>query len=457
MMICTAVNPILSRSFVFLCVIAQGLAPNSGSAAPLQETLVMRNAVGSVDISNVQVSHTRFSDTDHENNTNTSGSFSTKLQIQTRYVDVPGHPFAAVSSPDGRWLFVSVTSSKASEVSGVAVLRRSGNSKASLQRVIPVEPTKADTPLPAGLPTTAGMVITQDGKLLIVTHREFVVFLDVQRAISGDTSPILGFLKIQERAFNVYVNVTRDSGFVFVSNEGTPHNITVIDLNRARTHGFSTEAIVGTVLTGHGPVGTVFSPDERLLYTTSAYAEENWGWPVKCKSEWGGEPKPEGAIVIVDVERAKSDPGNSVVGRVPAGCTPVRLDITPDGSTVWTAVRNSDAVAGYDAAKLLAEPANSRIAWIKVGSAPIGIVITRDGKYVLNTNSSRFRADADSPGTITVIDRERAISGAPAVAGSIEAGIFPRQLALSPDGETIFVTNYLSDTIELIDATHLPE
>jgi YVTN family beta-propeller protein len=40
--------------------------------------------------------------------------------------------------------------------------------------------------------------------------------------------------------------------------------------------------------------------------------------------------------------------------------------------------------------------------------------------------------------------------------GSIEAGAFPRQFGSSPDGKTIFLANYLSNTIEVIDAEHLP-
>jgi DNA-binding beta-propeller fold protein YncE len=87
---------------------------------------------------------------------------------------------------------------------------------------------------------------------------------------------------------------------------------------------------------------------------------------------------------------------------------------------------------------------------VPVGRAPVGIVITHDGKYVLNTNSARFRADADSAQTITVIDRANAVNGEAAIVDSIEAGVFPRQLSLSQDGRTIFVTNYLSNTLELI-------
>ncbi len=162
----------------------------------------------------------------------------------------------------------------------------------------------------------------------------------------------------------------------------------------------------------------------------------------------------DGAVKALEAAKAKgvavSDPANAVLGRVPAGCTPVRLDITPDGRSVWTTVRMADAVAGYDAAKLLEDPEHARIAWVPVGPAPIGIVITRDGSFVLNTNSNRFRADTGYPQTVTVVDRERAIRGDASVVGSIAAGIFPRQLSLSVDGKDLFITNYLSNTVESI-------
>jgi hypothetical protein len=48
-----------------------------------------------------------------------------------------------------------------------------------------------------------------------------------------------------------------------------------------------------------------------------------------------------------------------------------------------------------------------------------------------------------------------AADGMAAVVGSIEAGAFPRQFGSSPDGKTIFLANFLSNTLEVIDAEHL--
>jgi len=95
------------------------------------------------------------------------------------YVSLPGHPFSTIPSKDGCWLFVSVTSSSPKSANGVALLRRL-DGRITLQKVFPVEAS----------PT--GMVITHDGKLLIVADDEYVVFMDVMRMISGRGDPVLG-------------------------------------------------------------------------------------------------------------------------------------------------------------------------------------------------------------------------------------------------------------------------
>jgi DNA-binding beta-propeller fold protein YncE len=373
---------------------------------------------------------------------------NTPAKEPVRYVNLPGHPFSTISSPDGCWLFVSISSSGPREVNGVVVLRRNGNGDIRLQRVVPVK---------SG-PT--GMVMTHDGRLLIAADGEFVVFLDVQKMTDAGGDPILGSLRDQPDAGSVYVNVTCDDKYLFVSDEAAS-SITVIDLSKARTTGFDAKAVVGKIPTGLAPIALTFSPDEKLLYTTSELAAKEWDWPAKCKPEGQGSATakiewPEGAIVIVDVEKAKTDPASAVRARVPAGCSPVRMAITADGASVWITVRNNDAVAGYDTAKLLNDAEHARIGWVPVGRAPVGLTITHDGKYVVISNSNRFSRNATTAQTLTVIDPKRAGDGAAAVVGSIEAGAFPREFGSSPDGRTIFLANYLSNTLEVIDAEHLP-
>src|SRR6266536_10519 len=80
-------------------------------------------------------------------------------------VNLPGHPFLALATSDGCWIFVSMQPGRPAVQSGVAVVRRSAG-KLTLERVVP-------------LGSSVGMVMTHDGKMLIVTNDDYVDFLDV--------------------------------------------------------------------------------------------------------------------------------------------------------------------------------------------------------------------------------------------------------------------------------------
>jgi DNA-binding beta-propeller fold protein YncE len=363
------------------------------------------------------------------------------------YVALPGHPFSTVASPDGCWLYVSLTSAHPKSMNGVALLsRRAGRIK--LKQVFLVE---------SG-PT--GMTLTHDGKVLIVADDSHVVFMDTARMISGHGDPILGYISDGDFPGIVYVNTTADDRFLFVSDENV-ETITVINLQKARAEGFKETAIVGKIPTGVAPIALTFSPDGRWLYTTSQIAPKDYNWPIECKPE-GADPataqprNPKGAIIVVDVTRAQTDPAHSIVARVPAGCSPVRLVIAPDGSRVFVTARNSNALLAFDTSKMQNDAAHALVGTVPVGSSPVGVAVVNDGRQVLVTNSNRFARDQTARQTLTVIDATKVGDGQAAVIGSIKAGIFPREFGHSPDGRTLFVANYNSNELEIIDLARMP-
>ncbi|HQR37434.1 MAG TPA: beta-propeller fold lactonase family protein [Blastocatellia bacterium] len=358
------------------------------------------------------------------------------------FVPLPGHPFSAITTSDGKWLFVSVTTSNPTSVNGVAMLRLDG-AKATLEKVFLVE----------GEPT--GMVMTHDDKTLIVADGDYVVFMDVGRMTSKRDDPILGYISDGDYPGSVYVNVTTDDRFLFVSDEGV-QTITVINLQKARADGFNASAIVGKIPVGIAPIALTFSPDGRWLYTTSQVAPKSYGWPVDCKPE-GGDPatatpqKPQGAVIVVDVARAQTDPANAVIARAPSGCNPVRLAISPGGERVYVTARNSNALLAFDAAKLRTDSEHALIGKVAVGTSPVGVAVVNDGKQVLVTNSNRFSSDRTARQTLTVIDAAKVAEGQSAVITNIPAGAFPREFGRSPNGRVIFVANYSSSEIQIID------
>ena len=233
---------------------------------------------------------------------------------------------------------------------GVAGLRRT-DGRVEFQRWVPVNSLAA-----------LGMTLTHDGKLLVVAADDDVWFLDVASLIAGSGDPTLGQLSDGDGAGSVYANITADDKLLFVSDEDK-RSITVVDLEKARANGHQSEAaIIGKIPVGESPIALTFSPDGKTLYTTSEAALPEWKWPKACAPEGSKSAKakvasvPEGAVIVVDVARAKINPSEAVVARVPAGCSPVRMAISPVGDRIYVTARNSNAVLVFDTGKLVSEP-----------------------------------------------------------------------------------------------------
>jgi YVTN family beta-propeller protein len=365
------------------------------------------------------------------------------------FVDVPGSPFQALPSADGCWIFVSMPSGPARNATRIGVLRRGGG-KVTVQRTMQID----------GNPT--GMVLTHDGRTLIVADGPRLAFVDVDKLVKTHGDAVLGYLDepaASGRLGRIYANVTRDDKTLFVADENA-QTISVIDLEKIRASHFHASSIVGKIPTGTAPIALTFSPDEKLLYTTSQWAPKSLNWPVECKREGAGTDtasvNPQGAILIVDVERARTDPPHSLLGAVPAGCSAVRLVLSPAGDRVYVTARNSNALLVFDATKLRSDPGHARIASIPVGTAPVGVAVVDSGRKVIVTNSNRFAGSSNDRQTLTVVDATKVEAGAAAILGSIPAGAFPREMRVTSDGRTLVVTNFASNSVEIIDLARLP-
>ena len=361
-------------------------------------------------------------------------------------INLPGHPFQALPTADGCWIFVSLTQSSRQSEAGIAVLQRN-EGKITLRRIVETGPG------------STSMALTHDGKLLIVAHDDGALFFDVARLISSNGDALLGRISDGPGSGSINVAVSVDDRFLLVSDERAKR-ITVIDLAKARATGFNPKTIIGTISTGIAPIALVFTADERYLLTTAEGADGSWGWPGVCKPE--GQPsqnsgplRPEGGVVVVDFARAKTDPGNSVLARIPAGCSPVRLALSPGDDRTYVTARNSNALVVFDTAKLLFGGDGARIASVPVGSSPVGVIVVENGAKIIVTNSNRFAGNENDHQTLTVIDSAKITSGAAAVAGSIPAGAFPRELHATQDGHTLLLTNFTSNTLEVIDLSRV--
>jgi len=327
----------------------------------------------------------------------------------------------------------------------VAVLRKNGG-KFGIERLIPVP----NWPF--------GMVLTHDGKTLIVATDTSVVLLDIGRMMSGAPDPLDGEFSDGTDSPS-YVNVTTDDKTLFVSNEAD-RSISVVDLARVRVHPSEKRAIIGKIPVGLAPIALTFSPNGRWLFTTSEGAPPEWGWPKTEKAEGAPSTQPTeletpGAVVVVDVARAKIDPAHSVVARVPAGDNPVRMTVSRDGRTAYVTARGSNAVLVFDAEKLISDPANSRLATVTVGSEPVPLALVNEGTILVVGNSNRLGSNRDAEDTLSLLDVRKNSTKIRTI-GTIPAGAFPREMCVSQDGQTLFVSNFRSKSLQVIDTRDLP-
>ncbi len=380
------------------------------------------------------------------------GSCNQPTPRPVSYVSLPEHPFQAIPTRDGCWIFVALPAKGAPEPGArpnrprhllapgmIALVHRTGG-KLEVVRTLDIE----------GSPW--GMALTHDGKLLVVSDDDRMAFVDVPELISGAEHPTVHYVNEAPLAGRTYANVSRDDHYAFFSDE-TEGTITVFDLRKARRSGYGPQDIVGKIPAGISPVSLVFSADGRYLYATIEVAPRSWNWPGTCRA-WRPSVQrrhPQGAILVIDMKRAQSDPAHSVVGTVPAGCSPVRLVTSPTGDTAYVTARRDNAVLAFRTKDLLRDTTHALIARVPVGTAPVGIAVVEGGRKIVATISNRFATGPAEPQSLAVIDVDKLGSGARAIVDTIPAGGFPRELRLMSDGHTLLVTNYATNTLEVVD------
>ncbi len=302
----------------------------------------------------------------------------------------PAFPFGVGIAAGGQWAFASLGSA-------LAVLQISAGHAPRLIRAIP---------LPE--PATAGVALSPDGRMLLVADGGAgAVVVSVPAAEQGSSPAVLGTLAVpgQQAGGAIEVAVSPDSRYAFVSLE-TADEVAVFDLAKAVASGFGAGVYVGAIPAQAAPVGLAFSPDGRWLYSTS---------------EAQSTTNESGTLDVISASRAESDPGGSVVASVTAGCNPVRVITSADGSVVWVTARESNALLAFSAARLRTNPRDALLADVQVGEAPVGLALVRDDSLLVVADSDRFNS-AGQRASLAVVDVADALAGRPALLGYLPAG-----------------------------------
>ena len=340
---------------------------------------------------------------------------------QPATVRVPGSPDAVVGTTDGRWAFASVSGELGGEIAVFAL----GHAAPRLVRTVP---------LPSSMTAAFGMTLTHDGRLLLVAAYTGTAVMSVPALEDGRGDPVAGVLA-DAGAGQFEVAVSDDDRYAFVTDE-TTGALSVFDLALALRHGFGARGVaVAIVPLAPGAVGVALSPGGTLLYVTTY-----------------GAYGPHGQVWVVDASRAESGAGRSaILAQAAAGCQPLRVEVSPDGSTVWVTALQSNALLAFSAAALRQDPSRSLRAVVRTGSEPVGLALADNGRIALVGNSNRglvLGTGGKDPQTVSVIDTAAALAHRPALLGTVPACVFPRDLSIDPASGQAFVANFDSGTIE---------
>jgi DNA-binding beta-propeller fold protein YncE len=390
-----------------------------------------------------------------------------RQDIAIPHIEFPlnGNPSTALPTADGRYVFVSVTNvggpnystpdveagKRRGVVSGVDVLR---DDDGILQFVRFIR---------IGSKGANGMIFLPGEKTIaIAAGDEGVAFLDVQAAIDGTAKP---YITPQGRDAGTWdVVATSDGKYLYVANEYGQFqlqrgNVGVIALRTGTDGRIVSARLIRRIPAGNKAPRLTLSPDGSRLYVVREihphaavpqFAGRQNPLLTKhdCVQIKGVPPHANGLLTVIDVQRAIRLPSGegSIVAESACGCSPVTVIETKDRSTLYVTARGDDKVLQFSPALLESDPDSAFLGAIDSGGdAPVGLRLMPDEKTLIVTNSNRF---AEHGGSISII--RLANPGNSSSMQRVPAGDFPRNITMTEDGKTVFVTNYTSRTLELL-------
>ena len=327
--------------------------------------------------------------------------------------------------------------------------------------------------------TPAGLAVTPDNRFAYVANNN-------NYGIAGEDSvTVLNLTNntleqtINDASFNepytVTINRAGTKAYVTNSNGST---ITIINI--------ATNTVSGVITGFDGPSGMVITPDGTTAYVnnygapggagsglgkTVSIVNLNTNTIVATITLPGANPvapaslaiTPDGAFVYV-INYTTGNPGagtinviqtsnNTVVDTIPGFSGPFAIAITPDGNFAYVTNFGSNNFAPFGTtASVVDLKSNSIVATIDLGIQPSGLAITPDGRFAYASNYNTLYAGPSftdltaGQGTVNIID----IATNTVIPPTIAVDQSPANIAISPDGQFAYVSNYTSNTVNAI-------
>jgi len=401
-----------------------------------------------------------------------TSALAQKLTVNSADYPTLGNPTSAIETPDGRYVFVSVTNvggpnnsgpdsaagTRKGVVSGVQVFQDTNGSLASVGFV------------PLGSTGANGLAFLRGAKTLVVGAGDAgVAFLEVQDAIHGTATPV--FASQGEGAGTFDVATTPDGLYVFSANEygviaDQRGNVGVIAVEPDDSGRVTHPETVAQIPLGDVVPSLTLSRDGLRLYVATELVPEKSALQIAgtgnptltkhdCVQAKGTPARSNGLITVIDVHRAEVSEyagQDAILSRTAAGCSPVRLVESADASSLFVSARGDNSVLQFSPALLESDPEHAfRRSIPSGGDAAVGLLLFDQDHLLAVANSNRFASSAGSLAFLNVSQ-----PGGPDLLQTLPAGTFPRNLSLAPDGRSIYLTNYTSRSLERVTVASPP-
>jgi hypothetical protein len=386
-----------------------------------------------------------------------------------------GNPTSAISTSNGEYVFVAVTNvgspnftgsdqvagARKDTVSGVQIFR-------SVSGLHPREhKLKSVGFIRTGSTGANGLVLLECEKTLFVGVGDAgVAFLDVQDMIAGMAKPY--FASQGESAGTFDVVASPDGKFVFSANEyavirGQRGSVGIIAVNADELGRVTHPQTIDQIPVGDVVPSLTISPNGSRLYVATELVPSKdppviagAGNPVltktDCTQKKGSTPRSNGFITVIDTQGAVALSSNAILSRVAAGCSPVRLVEDADSARLFVSARGNNVILAFNPLLIESDPEHALLRAIPSGgSAPVGMRLFSRDRMLAVANSNRFD---DANGTFAILDVSN-VSGLAnhAPVATWTAGLFPRNVGISRDATTLYLTNYTSRSLQVIQTS----